>query len=65
MNIIKKDNTEVEFDTAKIVIVVTKMNNREEATHKLSEVEIVPIGEYVRKLAEELTRALTVEGIQV
>lgn len=43
---------------------MTKANNRVEAAHKLSEAEIVSIGEYVRKLAEELTRALTVEEIQ-
>ena len=64
MKIIKRDGTEVEFDAAKIVTAVTKANNRVEAAHKLSEAEIVSIGEYVRKLAEELTRALTVEEIQ-
>ncbi len=64
MKIIKRDGTEVGFDAAKIVTAVTKANNRVEATHKLSEAEIVSIGEYVRKLAEELTRALTVEEIQ-
>lgn len=64
MKIIKRDGTEVGFDAAKIVTAVTKANNRVEAAHKLSEAEIVSIGEYVRKLAEELTRALTVEEIQ-
>lgn len=64
MKIIKRDGTEVGFDVAKIVTAVTKANNRVEAAHKLSEAEIVSIGEYVRKLAEELTRALTVEEIQ-
>ena len=64
MKIIKRDGTEVGFDAAKIVTAVTKANNRVESAHKLSEAEIVSIGEYVRKLAEELTRALTVEEIQ-
>lgn len=64
MKIIKRNGTEVGFDAAKIVTAVTKANNRVEAAHKLSEAEIVSIGEYVRKLAEELTRALTVEEIQ-
>ena len=64
MKIIKRDGTEVEFDAAKIVTAVTKANNRVETEHKLSEAEIVSIGKSVRKVAEKLTRALSVEEIQ-
>lgn len=64
MKIIKRDGTEVGFDAAKIVTAVTKANNRVEAAHKLSEAEIVSIGKRVRKVAEKLTRALSVEEIQ-
>lgn len=64
MKIIKRDGTEVEFNVDKIIMAVTKANNRVEAPQKLSELEINSIGKHVQDIASELTRALTVEEIQ-
>ena len=64
MKIIKRDGTEVEFNVDKIIMAVTKANNRVEAPQKLSELEINSIGQHVQDIASELTRALTVEEIQ-
>ena len=64
MKIIKRDGTEVEFNVDKIIMAVTKANNRVETPQKLSELEINSIGKHVQDIASELTRALTVEEIQ-
>lgn len=64
MKIIKRDGTEVEFNVDKIIMALTKANNRVETPQKLSENEISSISTHVKEIAKGLTRALTVEEIQ-
>lgn len=64
MNIIKRDGTEVEFDSHKIKVAIEKANREVYGTEKLSEKEIDNIVSEIEGSCYNAMRAVSVEEIQ-
>ena len=64
MKIIKRSGAEVEFDAAKIVLVITKANESVISSERMSEIQIKRIAEDVEMAAKNINRSLSVEEIQ-
>jgi len=64
MRIIKRNGTEVSFDSEKIRVAITKANNQAELSERLDDETILQITDRVTSLCEELGRAPSVEEVQ-
>ena len=64
MNIIKRSGAQAAYDGSKICIAIRKANETVPEADRLSEEAILEIERYVRKLGENMGRALGVEEIQ-
>lgn len=64
MKIIKRNQSEVEFDINKIIVAVTKANNVVEEEERMTPKQIQRIADSVSKSCEKMGRALSVEEIQ-
>ena len=64
MKIIKRNGSEVTFDSQKIVIAVTKANESVVPSARMSDIQIKRIAEDVEMAAANMNRSLNVEEIQ-
>ena len=64
MKIIKRSGTEVDFDPQKIVIAVTKANEKVVPSARMTSLQIRRIAEDVQIAAQNMNRSLSVEEIQ-
>ena len=64
MKIIKRNGSEVTFDSNKIIIAVTKANESVVPSARMSEIQIKRIAEDVEMAAVHMNRSLNVEEIQ-
>ena len=64
MKIIKRNGSEVIFDSNKIIIAVTKANESVVPSTRMSDIQIKRIAEDVEMAASHMNRSLNVEEIQ-
>ena len=64
MKIIKRSGSEVEFDAKKIVLAVTRANEKVVPSARMTPIQIKRIAEDVESAAENMSRSLSVEEIQ-
>ena len=64
MKIIKRSGSEVEFDAEKIVLAVTRANEKVVPSARMTPIQIKRIAEDVESAAENMSRSLSVEEIQ-
>ena len=64
MKIIKRNGTEVDFESSKIVNAIKGANKEVVETKRLTEEEIVSIADYIETKAKESTHNFNVEEIQ-
>ena len=64
MRIIKRNGSEVEFDSSKIAVAITKANNQAEPSERVSEEDIQDMTDKVTATCELLGRAPSVEEVQ-
>ena len=64
MKIIKRSGAEVEFDPAKIVVAVTRANDKVVPSARMTPIQIKRIAEDVESAAQNMSRSLSVEEIQ-
>ena len=63
MKVIKRNGSEVDFDSSKIIVAITKAN--EASLHReMTEEQIREAAEYIAYKCEKMNRAVSVEEIQ-